>query len=531
MWYNEIAMNTIPNSHYTPKQGHLPVYLSEYLEISDPVITYDKLMEEINIEKYLRKVLKQKTGRLRYNPVDMLKTVLFGFADEGYIALRKLADNCKVNIRYMYLMNWETPSYRTFGYFINEVMSESIEDIFKDLNKVIFKKEHVDLSHIYIDGTKIEANANKYQWVWKKSTERSRYNLYRKISSLLEEMNDELKWSGTQIKVREEYVPEYLEEILQGYAAVYGMDETAFVHGKGRHKSVQQRHYELLKNYKEKLSTYFEQIHICGTERNSYAKTDHSATFMHLHKDHMRNDQVLPAYNIQMGIADEYIAVADVQHYCSDMDCFVPLMEKFNRLYGFYPEYPVADAGYGSYNNYLYCEQHGMKKYMKFPMYDKETKDKAYKENPYRAENFKIDADGVLRCPNGRAFLFRYRKNIRGNNYGRQEEIYECEDCTGCPYAEECKKASRNRIVSINSELTAFHREVLDNLGNIQGALLRTNRSIQTEGTFGIMKNDRHYKRIVRRGLHSVELEILLVSIGHNLYKYYNKQMKKVLVS
>ena len=82
-------MNTIPNSHYTPKQGHLPVYLSEYLEISDPVITYDKLMEEIIIAKYLRKVPKQKTGRLRYNPVDMLKTGLFGFADEGYIAGRK----------------------------------------------------------------------------------------------------------------------------------------------------------------------------------------------------------------------------------------------------------------------------------------------------------------------------------------------------------------------------------------------------------------------------------------------------------
>lgn len=42
------------------------------------------------------------------------------------------------------------------------------------------------------------------------------------------------------------------------------------------------------------------------------------------------------------------------------MECFVPLMEKFNRTYGHYPKYPVADAGYGSYNNYLYCEEHGM---------------------------------------------------------------------------------------------------------------------------------------------------------------------------
>ena len=50
------------------------------------------------------------------------------------------------------------------------------------------------------------------------------------------------------------------------------------------------------------------------------------------------------------------------------------------------------------------------------------------------------------------------------------------------------------------------------------------NRSIQSEGTFGIMKYDRWYKRTVRKSKTSVELEIYLVSIGHNLYKYHNKQ-------
>ncbi len=62
----------------------------------------------------------------------------------------------------MYLMDNARPSYRTFGYFINEVLESSIEDIFNDVKKAIFKKEHVDLNHIYIDGSKFEANANKY---------------------------------------------------------------------------------------------------------------------------------------------------------------------------------------------------------------------------------------------------------------------------------------------------------------------------------------------------------------------------------
>ena len=76
-----------------------------------------------------------------------------------------------------------------------------------------------------------------------------------------------------------------------------------------------------------------------------------------------------------------------------------------------------------------------------------------------------------------------------------------------------------------------MHREVIDNLESIHGVLLRRNRSIQAEGTFGIMKNDRWYKRIVRRGLDSVRLEVFLVSIGQNLYKFHNKQLKKSMAA
>ena len=230
--------------------------------------------------------------------------------------------------------------------------------------------------------------------------------------------------------------------------------------------------------------------------------------------------------DVQVGIADEYIAVVDVNQYRSDMDCFIPLMNKFYTTYGFYPKYPVADAGYGSYNNYIFCGQHGMEKYMKFTMFKKETTDKKYHEDPFRAVNFPIGEGGIMRCPNGKSFYLQYRKNVKGNKYGRQEEVYQCEDCSGCPYAEQCKKTDKNRTVRINRELTAMHQEVIENLESIQGALLRMNRSIQAEGTFGIMKNDRWYKRIVRRGIKSVLLEVFLVSIGHNLYKYHNKQKK-----
>ena len=86
------------------------------------------------------------------------------------------------------------------------------------------------------------------------------------------------------------------------------------------------------------------------------------------------------------------------------------------------------------------------------------------------------------------------------------------------------KKTNKNRTVRVNEELTSIHAEVIENLESIHGALLRMNRSIQAEGTFGILKEDRKYKRIVRRGLKSVNLEIFMISCGYNLMKYHMKK-------
>ena len=127
-------MKTLHNNYCNSKQGYLPLFLSDCLDLLDPVLTFDRLMGGIDLNKYLTDIPEYTTGRLRYNPVNMLKTVLFGFMTSGYCSLRELEDNCKVNIRFMYLMDHQTPSYRTFGYFINEILQDKIENIFNDIN-------------------------------------------------------------------------------------------------------------------------------------------------------------------------------------------------------------------------------------------------------------------------------------------------------------------------------------------------------------------------------------------------------------
>ena len=89
--------NITTNRYYSPKQTRIPVLIAEKLDICDPVLVFDGIMEEIAIWKYLRPEEYNPIGRPGYNRVNKLKTVLFGFMDKGYISLRELEDNCQVN--------------------------------------------------------------------------------------------------------------------------------------------------------------------------------------------------------------------------------------------------------------------------------------------------------------------------------------------------------------------------------------------------------------------------------------------------
>lgn len=88
-------------------------------------------------------------------------------------------------------------------------------------------------------------------------------------------------------------------------------------------------------------------------------------------------------------------------------------------------------------------------------------------------------------------------------------------------------KSKTDRIIRLNYELTSFHKEVLENLNSIHGALLRMNRSIQSEGTYGEIKANRRYERFRRRGINKAILEIALISCGFNLHKYHLSRLAK----
>ena len=487
-------------------------------------------MEEIDLRKYLSKLPAHKLGRIRYNPVNMLKTVLFGFMDEGCISLRKLEDNCKVNIRYKYLMDGKRPSYRTFRYFINTVLMNQAESLFYEITQEIITKEHVDLDHLYIDGSKFEANANKYSWVWKKGTEKSRFRLFAKISALLEEINEMLSCGGLKAEINSEYAPEYLELILSKLHDIWELDEERFAHGKGHHKSPEQRNYEKLKVYLNKLKEYRKKLSICGENRNSYSKTDLEATFMRMKEDHMLNGQLKPAYNVQIAVENYFIVHGYVSNDRTDYNTLIPVLEKHQKAFGKVLDEVTADSGYCSEKNLLYLKHNGIASYIKLQDHEK-RKTRAYKEDISKYYNMTthiFEDERYYICHDGRELRHIRTESKEQDGYSQTWEVYGCADCSGCEHKSRClykynaeKNSDRNKVMKINERWEELKEESNANIQSEEGILKRQTRSIQTEGHFGDIKENENFRRFNYRSAEKVYKEFMLYAIGRNLMKYH----------
>lgn len=209
-----------------------------------------------------------------------------------------------------------------------------------------------------------------------------------------------------------------------------------------------------------------------------------------------------------------------------DAKTFIPFMEKYHEHMGEYPIYPMADAGYGSYDNYMYCLTHGMELYMKYTMYAKKNEPK-FKKKKYNTLNWETTEEGYKICPNQHIF----DKNIsdryedKGEYLRIIQKMGSKESCEGCPSKNECcQNKIQKKTLSRDVVLDEFYREVDENLSTEFGKELKKQRSIQVEGAFGVIKQD---MKFTRRGLRNAKMKFLIVCIGYNLKKYHTYRLKK----
>jgi len=509
--------------NYNTNQLVLPLNLGIILSPKSEVHTYLELMKGIKLEKYFGN--NSNKGRIPKNRVKIMNAILFGYMI-GFRSTRAIEQACINDIRFMYLIEgMAAPSHTLINNVMNEI-KEKLDSLLLEINQEIIKRENLDLDKLYIDGTKIEADANKYTFKWRKSIEKHRDKLYIKITKEIKQYNEIIQEYGYKTRQeKEKYRSKELEKISNRLGGLIDYLGIGLVYGKGKNKTPVQRLYDNFKEYFDKLQEYEEDLKIIGSNRNSYSKTDHDATFMHHKEDHMRNAQLKPGYNVQIGVSNEYIMVIDAYQERSDDLTFEPILEKYNIMYDRYPKYPVADAGYGGYDNYRYCESKGMELVQKYKMWSKESEPKFTKQI-YKQENLKQDELGNYICPNNKKFIKVRDYQSKYKRYDHTMTEYECLSCGKYRQKKMCTTAKGNRTITVLNGYKELKHKVQENLSSELGIELRIQRSIQVEGAFGIIKEDMKFRRFSRTMFSGIKLELNLIVIGYNLKKFHNKQFR-----
>lgn len=427
----------------------------------------------------------------------------------------------------MYITNEETPSFMAFERLLKDYLMTDIDCIFFDISQNISKLMKVDSSVQYIDGTKFEANANKYSFVYKTRIINARKKLYDKISNAIELLNKE---RGFNFLCYSFYCAQEIGYICQYLMELMINNKIEFVYGKGKRKTEIQRWYDLFLEFYTKLNKYEYWLNIIGEERNSCSKTDHDATMCATKIDYYCNTGLSrPCYNAQIAVSDGVIVNADLFQRPADSKTFIPFMERYHEYTEQYPQYPMADAGYGSYDNYMYCVTHKMELYMKYTMYAKKNEPK-FRKKRFNPINWETTKEGYKICPEQHVFNQHIGEQYEENeSYLKIKQKVTSEDkCEGCPYSEECcKNKHHQKILSRDAVLDEFYHTVDENLSTEFGKELKKQRSIQVEGAFGVIKQDMKFTRFARRGIENAKMEFLIVCIGYNLKKYHKYRLKE----
>lgn len=449
----------------------------------------------------------------------MLKLLVYGYMN-GVYSSRKIEQSCRRDIYFMYLLNgYDAPDHSTIARF-RKKQKELISDFFLCVVKYLKQKGEFTGENLFIDGTKIEAAANWYTFVWKKATEKYEKKLMEKISGLVEELKEilELKFDENAD----------VTEILTSVNDFMRKKKIEFVHGRGHRKTVVQRIAEQLTECAERKTKYDLNNSIFDG-RNSFSKTDHDATFMRMKDDHMKNGQLKPAYNLQIAAEGEYIVGTDIFSQRNDMLTLIPLLKRIQEENILELKNITTDSGYESEENYAWLEEHHWKAYIKPSNYE-QSKKRKYKLRYGLPDNMQYNEEkDEYICKNHKKLSrIGTTKVTSESGYISEKTIYECESCAECPYKGNCTKASGNKQLRISKKFFTYRKQSLNNILTDFGKQLRINRSIQAEGAFGVLKQDWAFRRFLMRGKTNVMTEWTLLCTAFDIQKYTSKIFRKL---
>ena len=497
---------------YDPDQlTFLPYKLEELVPSAHPVRIVKQVVDAVDVKPINRKY--KGGGASSFHPRLMLKLLVYGYLTNTYSS-RKLEEQAAQNVHFMWLLGMKKPDHNTINRFRSEKLSGVLKQIFSQIVLLLQQEGIVSLKEaVFTDGTKIESASNRYTFVWGKSIKKSREKMKAQLDELWgyaqsiasEELKDTAPLGYSEIN------PEKVKETIAKINAALEDKEDV-------DKKVKQKLNYAKKHWPENLTMYNEQEKLLAG-RNSMSKTDPDATFMRMKEDHMLNGQLKPAYNLQISTQEQFILNYSLHQTSTDYGTLPSHIAEYEALYNEKPKAVVADAGYGSDENYGILQQKGIEAYIKYNTFDKEQKEgtKAFSNDSL----YYNEQENYLVCPMGQR-MQHIGDGHRATSSGfvQLTSRYRAQNCKGCPMRGVCHDGQGNRIVEINHSLRLHKQAAKERLNTEQGIKYRKRRAADVEPVFANLKHNHGFRRFLLKGMSKNEVEIGLLSIAHNLRKW-----------
>lgn len=499
----------------------LPPSYDDMVPKNHPVRIVNAILDQIDLS-VLEKTYKGG-GTSSYHPKLLLKILIYAYLRNLYSS-RKIEEALGENLHFMWLAGTARPDHNTISNFRSGKLKGQFKKIFNQVVLLLAEQGYLSLKDIYVDGTKIEANANKYTFVWAKSIKTSRTRIEKQLKELwayVEKVyQDEEQIPNTPDfeAIDPEKVSQTIDQINQ---ALEDRPIDTEINS-AQAKKVKQKLGYAKKNWPKNLEKYNRQEQQMGG-RNSMSKTDPDATFMRMKDDHMQNGQLKAGYNLQAGTNNQFIVNYTLAQTTADTTTLIDHVDEFIESYDRAPEQLTADAGYGSEENYADLESKDIEAFVKYNYFHKEQLDekRGTCKKPFAAHKLYYNSEqDCCYCPMGQAMrhIGSYQKETK-TGYLQTIDRYQAKNCSGCPMRGSCHKAKGNRIVERNHNLVRLKAKAKEKLLGPEGIAHRKQRCWDVEAVFGNIKQNMNFKRFFLRGIDKVETEIGLIAMAHNLKK------------
>ena len=466
-------------------------------------------------------------GTSSYNPRMMLKSWILAFINRSY-SCRLLAKNLRENLSFIWISGNQTPDFHTLNNFRLRLKDE-IKKIFKQIVLYGIETGIIEGKDVFVDHTKVEANANKHKMVWRKQVEKQSDKIDAELDELfkfIDKINEEEdKIFGTKDlpeQERSSFNKEKIKGIIDQINKNVKKGNVDMEEGREQRKKVR-RTKQLL----ERKDDYARKKEILNC-RNSFSKTDPDAVAM------MMKDKVTirPGYNEGIAVENGFVLNYVVSDNCGDSVSFVPLMDGVIDNIEKNPESVNTDGAYGNEENHIYLEDKKIGNFLKFNQYHKE-KSKAWRDKKIRLADFTYDEEkDQFTCPNNEVFsLLEEQERITKTGYKQKFRIYRPPErvCKKCPFKEKCTTAKETRTLQVSWNAERLKNIARENLNSEKGKELRKRRGNEVESVFGDQKLNKLKRRYYLRGLPKVKLEAGLYYASHNIRRMHKiKQIKTI---